>query len=200
MSDWAAPPSGDRVPTLTEVVDLTPLAVSDEGERAAGFADVAAPVGHDATVDADAGAALDGGHADAIDGAGADAAVECAVDGAVDAAVGAGLGVAMDASGAEHGRAPDADFAPDPAPPVDPQVLVALSLAELQPRLDMLLESRLREALAPALARAAEGLISDARGELAAALNELVQDAVRRALQRHAGRAPSADTGPPHRP
>ncbi|RVU46419.1 hypothetical protein [Rubrivivax rivuli] len=89
---------------------------------------------------------------------------------------------------------------PEPAPPVDTHALVALALAELQPRLDMLLEARLREALAPALARAAEGLIREARGELASALNELLHDAVRRALQRQAVQTPAAELGPPHRP
>ena len=66
----------------------------------------------------------------------------------------------------------------------DAQALVNEVLAELQPRIDMLFESRLREALAPALARAAEGLIREARGELGSALHELVDDAVKRALQR----------------
>jgi alkylhydroperoxidase family enzyme len=61
-------------------------------------------------------------------------------------------------------------------------------LRELQPRLDEMLETRLREALAPALARAADGLIRDARGELAPALRDLVQAAVARALQSGAGR------------
>ncbi len=53
-------------------------------------------------------------------------------------------------------------------------------LRELQPRIDALFEARLREALAPALARVADGLIRDAREELAPALAELVRDAVAR--------------------
>lgn len=73
---------------------------------------------------------------------------------------------------------------PGAAPTLDAQALVGEALAELQPRIEMLLESRLREALAPALARAAEGLIRDARDELGTALHELVEDAVKRALQR----------------
>jgi hypothetical protein len=83
-----------------------------------------------------------------------------------------------------------ATAAPAPAiePTLDALALVSEVLAELQPRIDMLFESRLREALAPALARAAEGLIRDARGELGIALHELVDDAVRRALQRRSGR------------
>lgn len=86
----------------------------------------------------------------------------------------------------------EAPTAPAPAhisePTPDTQAVVNEVLAELQPRIDMLFESRLREALAPALARAAEGLIRDARGELGSALHELVHDAVQRALQRRGGR------------
>ena len=78
--------------------------------------------------------------------------------------------------------------APAPEPALDTQTIVGEVLAELQPRIDMLFESRLREALAPALARAAEGLIRDARSELGSALHELVDDAVKRALQRRGGR------------
>jgi hypothetical protein len=95
---------------------------------------------------------------------------------------------------AAWGYAPNAP-APGPAPaptlnepsPIDTQALVTEVLAELQPRLDMLFEARLREALAPALARAAEGLIREARGELGSALHGLVNDAVKRALLRRTG-------------
>ena len=89
----------------------------------------------------------------------------------------------------------EAAFTPEEARPIDiieprldGQVLVNEVLAELLPRIDMLFESRLREALAPALARAAEGLIRDARSEVGSALHELVHDAVQRALQRRGGR------------
>ena len=57
-------------------------------------------------------------------------------------------------------------------------------LFELEQRIDSLFESRLREALAPALARVADGLIREARQELSAALHGLVEDAVTRALER----------------
>ena len=73
-------------------------------------------------------------------------------------------------------------------PVLDIQALVSEVLVELQPRIDMLFESRLRDALAPALARVAEGLIREARSEVAIALHELVADAVKRALQRRGGR------------
>jgi hypothetical protein len=75
---------------------------------------------------------------------------------------------------------------PAPALP-DTQALVTQVLAELAPRIDMLFESRLREALAPALARAADGLIRDTRGDLSGTLRELVEEAVVRALQRRTG-------------
>ncbi len=59
------------------------------------------------------------------------------------------------------------------------QVLIALA-----PRIDMLFEARLREAVAPALARVADGLIRDTRDELASVLRDLVDDAVSRMLER----------------
>ena len=77
---------------------------------------------------------------------------------------------------------------PASALPVDTQGLVNEVLAELQPRIDLVFESRLREALAPALARAADGLIREARSELGGALHDVVEDAVKRALQRRGGR------------
>lgn len=70
---------------------------------------------------------------------------------------------------------------------LDQQALITQVLAEMNPRIDMLFQSRLREALAPALARAADVLIRDARDEMSASLRELVQDAVARALQRRSG-------------
>ena len=73
-----------------------------------------------------------------------------------------------------------------PAGP-DPEWLVAQVLQELAPRIEMLLEARLREALAPALARAADGLIRDTRGTLSGALRELVEESVARAITRHGG-------------
>jgi hypothetical protein len=81
-------------------------------------------------------------------------------------------------------RAPPA---PPPAAPALPPAteLTAEVLFELNQRIDSLFEARLREALAPALARAAEGLIRDARDELAGLLETLVHDAVTRALERH---------------
>jgi hypothetical protein len=61
--------------------------------------------------------------------------------------------------------------------------LVDQVLAALQPRVSALLEVRLREALAPVLARAADGLIRDTRAELAPVLRGLVEEAVAQALR-----------------
>ena len=74
------------------------------------------------------------------------------------------------------------------APPPDRNALIEQVLAELVPRIDGLLEMRLREALAPALARAADGLIRDARTELSSTLQDLVREAVARVLQINADR------------
>lgn len=68
-------------------------------------------------------------------------------------------------------------------PGLDAHALTQRVLAELGPRVDTLLEARLREALAPALARAADGLIRQARDELTLALRDLVADAVDRTLR-----------------
>jgi len=85
--------------------------------------------------------------------------------------------------------APNIETHPAPAvPALDIDAVVGQVLAELTPRIDMLLESRLREALAPALARAADGLIRDTRATLSVAVRDLVQEAVDRALQRRAER------------
>ena len=140
VNEELPPHSVDRMPTLTEVLELAPHAeAAESGEPAEAFGPV------------DGEAAF---------------------------------------PGAELARLPALD--PSAVPPaeavLDTRALVNDVLAELQPRIDMLFESRLREALAPALARAAEGLIREARSELGSALHELVNDAVQRALQRRGGR------------
>jgi hypothetical protein len=58
-------------------------------------------------------------------------------------------------------------------------------LGELQRQVDLMLEYRLREALAPALARATDALIRDTRNELAATLKDVVARAVAQELSRH---------------
>lgn len=61
---------------------------------------------------------------------------------------------------------------------LDEARLVAQVMTELQARIDLMLEYRLREALAPLLARAAEQLVQDARAELALTLRDVVARAV----------------------
>jgi len=64
--------------------------------------------------------------------------------------------------------------------------LSAEVLFELEQRIGTVLEARLREALAPALARAADALIGEARQKLAQTLRDLVDESVTRALERRA--------------
>jgi hypothetical protein len=61
--------------------------------------------------------------------------------------------------------------------------LSAEVLFELEQRIGAALEARLRQALAPALARAADSLIQEARQELAQTLRDLVDESVTRALE-----------------
>ncbi len=73
---------------------------------------------------------------------------------------------------------------PAPEPAIDTDAVISQVWAELAPRIDALLESRLREALAPALARAADGLIRDAAGELSVTLRAVVEETVAQVLRR----------------
>ena len=57
-------------------------------------------------------------------------------------------------------------------------------MAELSQRIDLMFEYRLREALAPTLARAAELLIREAREEVALTLRDVVSRAVAQQLAR----------------
>jgi hypothetical protein len=69
----------------------------------------------------------------------------------------------------------------------DEQAVTQQVLLALQRQLDLMLEYRLREVLAPLLARAADGLVRDARTELAGTLRDLVERAVAQELARHRG-------------
>ncbi len=64
------------------------------------------------------------------------------------------------------------------------ETLQARVLAQVQRQLDASAESRLREAIAPVLARAADGLIRELEAELAATLQDLVARAVAQELAR----------------
>ena len=61
-------------------------------------------------------------------------------------------------------------------------------LADLQRQVELMLEVRLREALAPILARATDALVRDARKELTAAMREIVARSIARELGRREDR------------
>jgi hypothetical protein len=78
-------------------------------------------------------------------------------------------------------------------PPEDPAAraagearLVEQVLADLLLRIDVMLEHRVRDALAPAFARAADALIREMREVLTATLRDTVTEAVERELARRA--------------
>ena len=60
--------------------------------------------------------------------------------------------------------------------------------ADLQRQVDLMLEYRLREILAPILSRATESVIRDSRQQLASTLRDVVARAVAQELARHRGR------------
>lgn len=67
----------------------------------------------------------------------------------------------------------------EPAPQMpDDSALVAELLGGIQERIDTLFQARLREAIAPALARAVDGLLRELGPELASALRETAERAV----------------------
>jgi hypothetical protein len=61
-------------------------------------------------------------------------------------------------------------------------------LADLQRQVELMLEVRLREALAPILARATDALVRDARKELTAAMRDIVTRSIARELGRREDR------------
>ncbi len=89
---------------------------------------------------------------------------------------------------------------PEPAPAVDPTparaALPAITEAQLtqhiltdvQRQIDLMLEYRLREALAPVLARATDNLVRESRSELASTLRDVVARAVAQEMSRHRSR------------
>src|SRR4051812_11309761 len=70
------------------------------------------------------------------------------------------------------------------APEVSEDQLVARVLADMQRQLDLMLESRVREALSPALTRLTDALLREVRAELASTLRDVVQRAVAQELSR----------------
>jgi hypothetical protein len=61
-------------------------------------------------------------------------------------------------------------------------------LADLQRQVELMLEVRLRETLAPILARATDTLVRDARKELTAAMRDIVSRAIAKELGRREDR------------
>ncbi|WP_280150377.1 hypothetical protein [Piscinibacter sp. XHJ-5] len=75
------------------------------------------------------------------------------------------------------------------APPTSAeQELVQRVLANVQRQVDLMLEQRLREAMAPALARLTDALLRETRTELASTLRDMVARAVAQELSRHRDR------------
>jgi hypothetical protein len=68
---------------------------------------------------------------------------------------------------------------------VDEEELVQRVLADLQRQIDLMLEVKLREVLAPALTRATDALMREARTELASTLRDIVSRAVAQEVSRH---------------
>ena len=66
--------------------------------------------------------------------------------------------------------------------------LIERVLGDLQRQVELMLEYRMREVLAPALARVADTLVRDARVELASTLRDMVARAVAQEMSRHRGR------------
>jgi len=92
-----------------------------------------------------------------------------------------GQGVASAESVAARLAAARAAHAPEPSE----DQLVARVLTDMQRQLDLMLESRMREALSPALTRLTDALVREVRAELASTLRDVVQRAVAQELSRH---------------
>lgn len=96
--------------------------------------------------------------------------------------------VAVAAPAASTASAPPAAPASKPAVHISEAQLVQRVLSDLQRQIDLMLEVRLREVLAPVLARATDALIRDARKELTVALRDAVARAVAQELARRENR------------
>jgi hypothetical protein len=82
---------------------------------------------------------------------------------------------------------PAAAAKPPTATPSEVQ-LTQRVLADLQRQVELMLEVRLREALAPILARASDALVRDARKELTAAMRDIVARSIAKELGRREDR------------
>ena len=207
MTPSRQPPA--RVPTLTEVVDVPVLALDlDDGSGDAGAAIVqavppaSAPIaGHGVAPSvssaASAAQAEPEAHAPAVPAPGAAAPATSAgpppaplppprvsdllVAGLRDEAL---LPVGEVLVPRPRPAAPAGPTAPAPvAPSLEDQVTQRV-LADLQRQVDLMLEYRLREVLAPALARVSDLLVRETRHELASTLRDIVGRAVAQELAR----------------
>ena len=87
------------------------------------------------------------------------------------------------------GGSPQSAVRPPNAKPTPNEVqLTQRVLADLQRQVELMLEVRLREALAPLLARATDTLVRDARKELTAAMKDIVAKAIAKELGRREDR------------
>lgn len=74
---------------------------------------------------------------------------------------------------------------PPPASLPTEDQLTQRVLTDLQRQIELMLDYRMREMLTPILTRATDGVIRDARAELASTLRDVVQRAVAQELARH---------------
>lgn len=82
------------------------------------------------------------------------------------------------------GGAMDVAPAVSAAAPFDERGLVDEVMSSLQQRMDLMFEYRLREAIAPVLARIIDGVVDEARVALAATLRDVVARAVAQEVAR----------------
>ena len=73
-------------------------------------------------------------------------------------------------------------------PGIQEDQIVQRVLGDLQRQIDLMLETRMRETLTPALNRAGDALVRDLRHELASTLRDVIAHAVAQELARHRGR------------
>jgi hypothetical protein len=73
-------------------------------------------------------------------------------------------------------------------PPLAEDQLVQRILSDVQRQVDLVLETRLREVLAPVLTRLTDALLREARTELASTLHDIVTRAVAQELSRQRSR------------
>lgn len=73
-------------------------------------------------------------------------------------------------------------------PQIQEDQVVQRVLGDLQRQVDLMLETRIKETLSPALTRATDQLVRDLRNELASTLRDVVARAVAQELARHRGR------------